>query len=63
MRASNKSEAIHQALALLDSVTRGKGPEGASFQNAEELESLLLEAEPATAMTAKRKSRIYGNLK
>jgi len=62
-RASNKSEVIHQALALLDAVTRGHGPEGASFRNAEELEARLRSARPATPMTAERKARIYGNLK
>jgi len=62
-RASNKSEVIHQALALLDAVTRGQGPEGASFRNVDELEALLLQARPATPMTAERKARIYGNLK
>ena len=62
-RASNKSEVIHQALALLDAVTRGQGPTGASFHNADELEALLLQARPATAMTAERKARIYGRLK
>ncbi len=62
-RASNKSEVIHQALALLDAVTRGQGPEGASFRNADELEASLLQAGPATPMTAERRARIYGNLK
>ena len=62
-RASNKSEVIHQALALLDAVTRGRGPEGASFQNADELEALLLQAGPASPMTPARKARIYGPLK
>ena len=62
-RASNKSEVIHQALALLDAVTRGRGPEGATFRNAEDLEGLLLEAGPATPMTPERKARIYGSLK
>jgi Arc/MetJ-type ribon-helix-helix transcriptional regulator len=62
-RASNKSEVIHQALALLDAVTRGQGPEGASFRNADELEARLLQAGPATPMTARRKARIYGQLK
>ena len=61
-RASNKSEVIHQALALLDAVTQGRGPAGASFTNADELEALLLQAGPATAMTAERKARIYGRL-
>jgi Arc/MetJ-type ribon-helix-helix transcriptional regulator len=62
-RASNKSEVVHQALALLDAVTRRQGPEGASFRNADELEALLLQAGPGTPMTAERKARIYGNLK
>ncbi len=62
-RASNKTEVIHQALALLDAVTRGHGPIGASFNNASELEALLLEAGPASPMTAERKARIFGHLK
>jgi hypothetical protein len=62
-RASNKSEVIHQALALLDAVSRGQGPVGASFHNAAELEALLLQTGPATPMTAQRKARIYGKLK
>jgi hypothetical protein len=62
-RASKKSEVIHQALALRDAVTRGNGPEGASFRNANELEALLLQAGSATPMTAARKARIYGTLK
>ena len=62
-RASNKSEVIHQALALLDAVTQGRGPAGASFRSAEDLETLLLQVGPVTAMTAERKARIYGRLK
>ena len=62
-RASNKTDVVHQALSLLDAVTRGQGPEGSSFRNAEELEALLLEAGSATPMTPTRKARIYGNLK
>jgi len=62
-RASNKSEVINQALALLDAVTQGRGPAGASFGNADELEALLLQAGPPAAMTAARKARIYGRLK
>ena len=61
-RASNKSEVIHQALALLDAVTQGQGPAGASFRNADELEALLVSANLATPMTAERKARIYGKL-
>lgn len=65
-RASNKTETIHQALALLDAVTRGRGPDGASFTTAAGLEELLLAgyaSGPAAPMTAGRKARIYGSLK
>ena len=62
-RASTKNEVIHQALSLLDAVSRGQGPDGASFRNADELEILLLQAGPATPMTPARKARIYGKLK
>ena len=53
-RASNKSEVIHQALALLDAFTRGQGPVGATFRNPDELEALLLQVGPATPMTVIR---------
>jgi len=62
-RASNKTEVIHQALTLLDAVTRSRGPAGSSFSNVDELEALLLDARPARPMTAERKARIYGDLK
>ena len=62
-RASTKNEVIHQALSLLDAVSRGQGPDGASFRNADELEILLLQAGPATPMTPARQTRIYGKLK
>jgi hypothetical protein len=62
-RASNKTEVVHQALSLLDAVTRNRGPVGSSFANADELEALLLEAGPVRPMTAERKTRIYGDLK
>ena len=62
-RASNKSEVIHQALALLDSVSRGLGPVGASFRNSEELESLIQHTGEAHPMTPERKALIYGSLK
>lgn len=62
-RASNKSEVIHQALALLDSVSRGLGPVGASFRNREELESLIHNTAEAHPMTPERKALIYGSLK
>ncbi len=62
-RASNKTEVIHQALSLLDTVTRNRGPLGSSFSNADELEALLLDAGPVQPMTPARKARIYGDLK
>ena len=65
-KASNKTEAIHQALTILDAVTQKAGPRGATFSGADDLEGLLLEglvSGPATPMTPERKARIYGNLK
>ena len=62
-RASNKTEVIHQALSLLDAVTRHRGPSGSSFASADELEALLLDAGPVRPMTPARKARIYGDLK
>ena len=62
-RASNKTEVIHQALSLLEAVTRGQGPEGATFRNAEELQALLvagLESGPAMPMTDERWAKICG---
>jgi Arc/MetJ-type ribon-helix-helix transcriptional regulator len=65
-RASNKTETIHQALTLLDAVTRGAGPQGATFTGADDLEALLLAGMSSgapTGMTPRRKARIYGSLK
>jgi Arc/MetJ-type ribon-helix-helix transcriptional regulator len=62
-RASNKTEVIHQALALLDAVTRNRGPADSSFTSADELEALLLASSPPRPMTAARKARIFGDLK
>ena len=64
-RASNKTEVIHQALALLGAVTCGKGPDGATFTNAAELEELLLagiRSGPAAPMTAERKAGILNRV-
>jgi hypothetical protein len=38
-------------------------PKGVNFRNAKELEALLLQAGPATPMTAERQARICGILK
>ncbi len=62
-RASSKTEVVHQALSLLDAVTRSRGPEGASFAAVDELEAALLQAGPGLPMTPARKARIYGKLK
>jgi hypothetical protein len=45
-RASNKSEVIHQALALLDAVTQGQGPAGACPHAAQTLMTLCTRYEP-----------------
>ena len=62
-RATSKTEVVHQALELLDAVTKGRGPVGSTFSNQEELESLLLagiESGPARPMTAERWAKIRG---
>ena len=61
-RASDKTEVIHPALSLLDAVARHRGPSGASFANADELEALLLDAGLACPMMPARQARIYGDL-
>ena len=62
-RASSKTEVVHQALTLLDAVTRRRGPDNSTFTTADELEAALLEAGPGLPRTPTRKARIYGRAK
>lgn len=53
-RATSKTEVMHQALELLDAVTRGRGPVGSTIGTVEELEEMLiagLDSVPAKPMT------------
>ena len=62
-RAGSKSEVIHQALQLLDSLTRGSGPAQTTFEGPEDLMRLLktgLDSGPARPMTEKRWAKICG---
>lgn len=62
-RATSKTEVMHQALELLDAVTRGRGPAGSTFSTVEELEEMLvagLESGPAKPMTTQRWAKICG---
>ena len=62
-RATSKSEVIHQALELLDAITRGGGPPQSTFEGREDLSRLLragLESGPAHPMTDERWSKICG---
>lgn len=62
-RATSESEVIHQALSLLDAVTRGGGPEQSMFDGPEDLARLLragMQSGPATPMTDERWSKICG---
>jgi putative addiction module CopG family antidote len=62
-RATSKSEVIHQALELLDAVTRGGGPSQSTFDDQEDLSRLLragLESGPARPMTEERWAKICG---
>ena len=62
-RATSKSEVIHQALTLLDAVTRGGGPAQSSFEGPEDLARLIrvgLDSGPAVPMTEERWATISG---
>jgi Arc/MetJ-type ribon-helix-helix transcriptional regulator len=62
-RATSKSEVIHQALNLLDALTRGRGPAGSTFEGPDDLSRLLhdgIESGPAVAMTDERWAKICG---
>ena len=61
-RATSKTEVVHQALELLDAVTRGRGPAGSTFSTVEELEELLVAglASPVKPMTPERWAKICG---
>ena len=62
-RASNKTEVVHQALEILDAITRGKAPAGCAFDDPEELKAMLLagfESGPAQPMTDERWAKICG---
>ena len=62
-RAASKREVMREALAMLDAVTRGQGPDGAGFRSAKELEAVVLQADSASAMTAQCKASKPGHSK
>ena len=62
-RASTKNEVIHQALELLDALTRGGGPPGRTFEGRDDLARLLrdgLNSGAAVPMTEERWAEICG---
>ena len=62
-KATNRSEVIHQALELLDTVSRGRGPETATFFGPEDLEEMVFagfESGPATPMTSEDWEKLRG---
>jgi DNA modification methylase len=58
-----KTISYKKALSLVKASTHNCKPLQSSFANANQLEALLLKASPARPMTAKRKTRIFGDLK
>jgi len=62
-RATSKSEVIHQALELLDAVTRAGGPAGSTFEGPDDLKRLLragMASGPAVPMTDERWATVCG---
>ena len=65
-RFVSENEVVRHSLRVLDAMERSAGPAGASFRNARELESLLLEgldSGEAAPMTPRRRQKIYATLK
>jgi hypothetical protein len=64
-RFANKSEVLRWCCRVVDSLERGAGPPGATFRDARELQTLLLEgldSGPARPMTTERRKAIYAAL-
>jgi Arc/MetJ-type ribon-helix-helix transcriptional regulator len=62
-RATSKAEVVHQALELLDALTRSGGPPRSAFEGPDDLKRLLragLKSGPAALMTKERWERIRG---
>ena len=62
-RATSKTEVVHQALELLDALTRGGGPHGSAFDGPDDLKRLLragLRSGRAAPMTEERWEKICG---
>ena len=62
-RATSKTEVVHQALELLDMITRSAGPAQCTFDGPEDLAALLragMQSGPAKPMTAERWAKICG---
>ena len=59
-RATSKTEVVHQALELLDAVTRGSGPSGATFSGPEDLEEMLRAGmrSPMHELTPERRAKL-----
>jgi hypothetical protein len=55
-RAASQREIVRRALALLDTLTRGQGPDGATFRNPAEMEAVVLQADAAYDRAARHKT-------
>ena len=59
-RATSKTEVMHQALELLDAVTRGNGPAGSTFAGPDDLEDMLRAGlnSPMNELTPERRAKL-----
>jgi hypothetical protein len=62
-RAASGRGMVRRALALLDTLTRGQGPDGATFRNTAEMEAAVLRADSAYDRATQREARSNGHSK
>ncbi len=62
-RAASERQVVRRALAVLEALTRGQSPHGASFRNAAEMQAVALRAAASFDRAARRKPGQHGHSK